>query len=543
MTRTLRCLTALGSGLVLVALGVVVPAHFRAVDARVIVAARNAPSLLEAGLALANQGKPGPARMLLRAAQREQVPDAPKLQAALDASAQAHPELQRLGGADPLLEPFFKSRASALPSPPILDLLLVREERQTLLDFLGQSPRPAIPRLLAIRALTNTVRFPPVSSASGQALDAAILLTALLVQGNHLAPPLRDRIDWLAKEARWGEMQNLELVFLDFLTLGKRLNWVQLTDFLRDIDDTATLQKLANAAAEAEDSLPVLYAAVHLSENPAAVAQALGKLGPTATADLGFSLRHGKGGLRALLASQKRIYHPNEKALAVLRLDGLSAFLTRLAQNSWALALVLKLILLLDGAYLLALAGVYALATNGANGFLSGPQLIFTAILLGFTLLFSEPFLMQPQPNAQFPLYWQFPMVEGPVRAAVEKTVQPMNVDTLSLVSLSIFLLLQIVIYIFCRRKLGEIQRQAVPGKLKLKLLENEEHLFDAGLYFGFVGTVLSLVCVSLGVIKPSLMAAYSSTSFGIIFVSILKIFYLRPYRKQLILETEAPAE
>jgi hypothetical protein len=75
---------------------------------------------------------------------------------------------------------------------------------------------------------------------------------------------------------------------------------------------------------------------------------------------------------------------------------------------------------------------------------------------------------------------------------------------------------------------------------MKLKLLENEEHLFDAGLYLGFVGTIISLILVSLGVIKPSLMAAYSSTSFGIIFVSILKIFHVRPYRRKLILETEA---
>jgi hypothetical protein len=104
------------------------------------------------------------------------------------------------------------------------------------------------------------------------------------------------------------------------------------------------------------------------------------------------------------------------------------------------------------------------------------------------------------------------------------------------------FLFIQVVIYIFCRRKLGQIQKEVLPSKLKLRLLENEEHLFDAGLYVGFVGTVLSLVCVSIGLIKPSLMAAYSSTSFGIIFVTVLKIFYLRPYRKQLIIETEEAA-
>jgi hypothetical protein len=39
--------------------------------------------------------------------------------------------------------------------------------------------------------------------------------------------------------------------------------------------------------------------------------------------------------------------------------------------------------------------------------------------------------------------------------------------------------------------------------------------------------------------VNPSLMAAYSSTSFGIIFVSILKIFHIRPLRRTLIMESE----
>ncbi len=79
-----------------------------------------------------------------------------------------------------------------------------------------------------------------------------------------------------------------------------------------------------------------------------------------------------------------------------------------------------------------------------------------------------------------------------------------------------------------------------VTPRVKLKLLENEDHLFDAGLYLGFAGTIISLILVSLGVIKPSLMAAYSSTSFGIIFVSVFKIFHLRPARRILLLESES---
>ena len=38
-------------------------------------------------------------------------------------------------------------------------------------------------------------------------------------------------------------------------------------------------------------------------------------------------------------------------------------------------------------------------------------------------------------------------------------------------------------------------------------------------------------------------MAAYSSTSFGIIFVSFFKIFQLRPARRKLLLEAESAPE
>ena len=48
-----------------------------------------------------------------------------------------------------------------------------------------------------------------------------------------------------------------------------------------------------------------------------------------------------------------------------------------------------------------------------------------------------------------------------------------MTVDTLSVVSLTFWLMIQVIIFVFCRRKLSEIQHQALPGKLKLRLLEN----------------------------------------------------------------------
>jgi hypothetical protein len=77
---------------------------------------------------------------------------------------------------------------------------------------------------------------------------------------------------------------------------------------------------------------------------------------------------------------------------------------------------------------------------------------------------------------------------------------------------------------------------------MKLKLMENEENLFDAGLYLGLFGTGASLILLTIGWIKPGLVSAYSSTLFDILFVAILKIFHVRPYKRRLILESAAEA-
>ena len=114
------------------------------------------------------------------------------------------------------------------------------------------------------------------------------------------------------------------------------------------------------------------------------------------------------------------------------------------------------------------------------------------------------------------------------------------NNTTISLVPLLVFFVIQVLIYIWCLAKLKEIRTDPMTPQMKLRMLENEDHLFDLGLYIGFVGTIIAMILFSLGVAKFSLMSAYSSTSFGIIFVVVLKIFHVRPLRRKLILESEA---
>jgi len=167
-------------------------------------------------------------------------------------------------------------------------------------------------------------------------------------------------------------------------------------------------------------------------------------------------------------------------------------------------------------------------------------ELLFALGFLLVVLLLSEPFLAQESQGTEFPFRLRLPQVG----AAVTSTTpggKPKLMDTRSIFTLLLFFVLQALLYCACLVKLAEIRRQRVPARMQLKLLENEENLFDGGLYLGFAGTIICLMLIMLKVIhQQSLMAAYSSTSFGVIFVSVFKIFNLRPVRRQLLMQAEA---
>jgi hypothetical protein len=113
---------------------------------------------------------------------------------------------------------------------------------------------------------------------------------------------------------------------------------------------------------------------------------------------------------------------------------------------------------------------------------------------------------------------------------------------TSTFLTIGIFAALQIAVYLACLMKIREVSRQAVSPLVKLRLMENEENLFDSGLYVGIGGTAAALVLQVLKVIDPDLLAAYSSNLFGITCVALVKIRHVRPYKRQLILEGQVEA-
>ncbi|MCI0536813.1 MAG: hypothetical protein L0Z50_16470 [Verrucomicrobiales bacterium] len=538
-------------GLILAVCASLVPAHFRAVDIKVIESAgAGTPSIVQSGINLLNLEKPEAARILAQAAAILGKPGHDQLSAVI-ARAARFPWPPAYAKADPVFETFAELFRPA-QARPIIEPLLEGSTREKLIEFLKFSRRPGVVEILNNRLLTNTVQFPPATSAAGQPLDAVIVLSALLSQTDQFATGLREKIEFLATHANGGgSTEALETVYLDLLALGNRLEWPQLTEFIRRIEDTSALHDLAESARTLEEKLPIFYAAVVLSETPQSVAKYLAKFPKSGMNDIGLALSDGKGALQELLHRKQQIYAPKWR-LHVIGYDPFGAFFY--AVLPWCRAapwggLILRGGLFFVAAFCLARAlGSMALDPDPHSAPAAEPDhtrlvqdIVLAICLFSVALLVVEPFIVSQiseTPQRLFPIRLQLPMAGGAVASQLQKTIQPV-MSIVTLASLLAFFVLQALVYIWCLAKISEIRRQPVGPRMKLRLLENEEHLFDAGLYLGLVGTIVSLIVFSLGIVKPSLMAAYSSTSFGIIFVCILKVFHVRPLRRTLILESE----
>jgi hypothetical protein len=434
-------------------------------------------------------------------------------------------------------------------STPAMTAVIKLENRERVLAYLEATGSPAVHELLRARDLTNTALFPPSSSASGQAFDAAVSVCGLLLAENDLAPGLAQAVVERAATARTrASAQPLEEILMDLMSLGQRLDWGELKAFVSGVDNPNTLGLLASQARNAEPQLPTLFAAVALSQKPAEVAAYVNDFSQTGLKDLGASLHFGEGGVDELLHRHQRLYSSPQRQEWTA--SGPLAMFFRAAseytlRSPW-FALMVKWFFYISSGFLLAMAGhfVWPGLTEieeplRVRGIHLARELLFGLGFLLVVLLLSEPFLAQEGQKAELAFRLRLPMTVA-ATASIVPLVKSTFMNPNSLFTLLLFFVLQALTYCACLVKLAEIRRQKVPARVQLKLLENEDHLFDAGLYLGFAGTIVSFILVALKIIEGSLMAAYSSTAFGVIFVSVFKIFNLRPVRRQLLMQAEA---
>ena len=539
-TRSSLWAVWLGLALGLLALAWLMPVNVKSLNPALLrEAGRGTPTAAGFGRDLLALDKPGPAALVLDAAHKIADPDAAALARTLDAFAQQHREMIPWGGWDVALEPLLVGSNAATPadSQPVLQFMVTARARDNLRRYLAVSRLPAVQTVLRTGEITGTVRFVPANRPGGQPLDAVILLTAYLWQTEHLSASLQREVRTLAETAvQSGQLGELEDFYLDVLTLGRRLNWVQLSELLRTAGTLATVGQFAHLTRVAPEHLPVIYTSALMTKSADNVARYLINFGQPGAENLAHALSFGQGAVEQLVQRQAPV---SEHAGAF---DFGAGFTLRHPE----LALLLKYGAFLVGFFFLIRAVdlrlFQTIESSLRDAFPRMGSSVIAAILTFIFFVFSEPFLLNAAPVSDYKIRLVIPVIADTATAAAQPaSTHATTMDLSTILSITAFAALQVVMYVICLVKIADIAKQPLPPALKLKLMDNEENLFDSGLYIGIAGTATALVLQVLGLIDANLLAAYSSNLFGIVCVALVKIRHVRPYKRQLIVDGQQP--
>ena len=529
----------LGLGVGLLALAWLLPVNVKSLNPALLrEAGRDTPTVAGFGRELLELDKPGPAALVVETARKVGDPGAAMLATIFDDFAKKHREMMPWGGWDIALEPLLGSRspAASADSQPVLSFMATEQARENLRRYLGVSRLPGVQTLLKTAELGTTQRFVPANRPGGQPLDAVILLTAYLWQTEHLSSGLQREVRARAEIAvQSGQMGELEDFYLDILTLGRRLNWVQLSELLRTTGSLGTVGQFAHLARVAPEHLPVIYTAALMTKSADRVAQYLIAFGQPGAEHLQLALSHGQGAVEQLVQRQAPV---TRGAGPEFELG--AGFTLRHPE----IALVTKYAAFLAGIFLI-LRSVDTRLFFSVGSALRGafPRMgsgVIAALLTFIFFVFSEPLLLNAAPVSDYKIKLTIPIIGALAAPATTASTPPATMDISTILSITVFAAIQVGMYIICLLKISEIARQSLPAATKLRLMENEENLFDGGLYIGIAGTATALVLQVLHFIDANLLAAYSSNLFGIVCVALVKIRHVRPYKRQLILEVQS---
>jgi hypothetical protein len=532
----------LGSLLTIIAW--LLPVHWKSLAPSVVEhAGQGTATLTSLGLLHASTERPGPASLVLAAAQSVRDPQAPKLSAAIDNLRAWKPELTVWGGRDRLIESIFGARRVPArgTNTPILQVLMEEQSRAQLRQHLLASASPGVRAIMMTRDFTNTTQFVPATRPGGQPFEAAILLAALLYESERLPSALAQQMAGIAQHAGTaGLTSGWEGLCLDLLALGNRLDWMQLIELLRLVPHVHVLTDLAQLARKDAARFAQVYSACLIAQSASGVTAYLGRHPQRGAEDLAQALAAGEGAVKLLLNRQLSIHSPTGPLLS---------FTAPWVLRSLEIALALKALGFLLAALCFFVVWNELSAVEPVEGLADlSPRLRWrrwgvTLLLFALLAASSEPLLLRTNRARETArrLNWPVLVNAATVKFDNSKTRNRiMNLDTSTIVSVAFFAALQVVVYAICLLKIREINQQRCSPLLKLRLMENEENLFDGGLYVGIAGTATALVLQVLGLIEANLLAAYSSNLFGILCVALVKIRHVRSFKKQLILQSQA---
>ncbi|MFL2914570.1 MAG: hypothetical protein ACJZ64_08040 [Opitutales bacterium] len=321
---------------------------------------------------------------------------------------------------------------------------------------------------------------------------------------------------------------------------------------------TQLIEEKKLAEIKFEEELRIVYCATLLSSDPSGILRYIEgypvfkhdgdqQAAVAALEDISRAMSFGSGALKHLISRGKPI---NEKGVISSFVSPFypyfgGHFLTYLSHSNRSTALFLKIALLVASICVLLFFIAHILPKPAHHRSKSSFLIRWTAKLSGAILvalivvLSLEPNLLQT-PRGQISVAGFDFALANLLAFANEEAMAEQNLTGVTAIIAGAFFLVQVVIFMICMSRISQVKNEELSSRLKLSLLDNEENLFDLGLYIGLGGTVLSLILLLvLDVKQDALIGAYTSTLFGILFVAALKIFVVRPYRNHLLVKQD----
>jgi len=508
-----------------------IPVRFYGLDERILLSAgQGTPPLTECAASLLNSEHLGAGLRLALLTKALSLPESDAVLQAARSILSSRRDLSYLGTRDSRLELILATSGIAFENPPvspppILTLLLREPVRIRLYDNLRANPSPGVQSLLESLALSPLPPLLPARQPGGQPLEAAILLTAHLLDIGAFPTPLAAEMKAATQASREEHsLRTLQPALLAMISLSRRYEYDSLLQLLQTIHSLPTLNWVAEQIRSPSEPADLILAASIWTGS----ADRLTRLPLPAQSpwkNLSDTLVAGKGSVELLL----------QRPLPVLHLvSPFPACWSSFFLHAEKPLQLLRCILLLISAWLLV-KSVWSLipdlSLTSPGPWKPLPRLAQTLLLALFLGSALEPSFLRPRPLPRYRLSLADPSSSTKIKPRSKTAMDPTN-----LITLAIFLGLQITVYRICLRRIRQIEEGPGDANLKLKLLENEDNLFDAGLYVGIGGTATALVLQVVGIIQPSLLAAYSSNLFGITCVALVKIFHVRALKQRLLL-------
>ena len=416
-------------------------------------------------------------------------------------------------------------------SKPILPQLVNTAIRESYLKSIDKENQKLYNTLVEWQSNRKGRVFQPCDDPRGEVTKAVFSLVAILADSGKLSIQFQNKLFASLKKSPdkyWGET---EKVFLSFIPLAKKLSINELTTFVTSFHKVSDLILAATLFQHNKDHTQKLQVLLALCEDQ------------YCSDTLLYLEKNRTKGLKELLeviSFNDQIYGSIVKGDKKIRDDwqvkawnstGFTQF------NSWTfnnagIFHLLRIITLILGIYLFLRA--FSEKTQTTNTLTRNFSVIILTALILFLLDYNNSPTQEPLKmvigNANLEKMEDNKMVYDNMELAEN------SVDYISTMMIVFFFILQLGIFFWSKQQLNTIKKGSHDIDLQLKLIDNEEQLFDMGLYIGLAGTILSLLFLSLGHESQGLMSAYTSTLFGIMEVAIFKLLYLRPYKMQIIL-------